>query len=201
MSSRERYMLVGFVLVALVLWGSLVLRQIKQGVKDRATAQLNLTQQNKILDSKTKVESDLAKAKTEFQNTPTEAQLLNEINGFVADSNLNTTDPLAGQGSAVVSGQKGQSKEIFNTNLVDVKFNKVSFRALADFASRVNRVEPVVAITELTITGAVNQDPHFVNGEMKISSLELIAGKLDLPSSSAPATPASVATIPAASNN
>lgn len=173
-------MLLAFVWAAVLMWGSLQLKQVNTLKSDYLSRTSMLKQQQMSLDQKDQVDQKINYYNQIFQKSISAAALVNMVHTFVQQTNM--TPPTISS-----SRQTAQKDSIFNINSVTVNFNRVKFEDLVNFTSKVLAEKPYLVIDELTMTPETI-NPTLMDGSMRINSLELKKGALD--TSAAPSTSA-----------
>lgn len=173
-------MLLAFVWAAVLMWGSLQLKQVNTLKSDYLSRNSMLKQQQLSLDQKDQVDQKINYYKQVFQKSISAAALVNMVHTFVQETGM--TPPTISS-----SRQTAQKDSIFNINSVTVNFNRVQYRDLVNFTSKVLAEKPYLVIDEVTMTPE-SINPTLMDGSMRINSLELKKGALD--TSSAVATTA-----------
>ncbi len=179
MSSRERFMLMAFVWVGILLWGSVLLKQINALKTDMKSKNVTLEGQKISLDQQHAVEDKINNYNKIFQKSISSAALVSMVNGFVSQSQM----PRPTITSTRTTGQKDS---VFNINTVTVNFNRVPFLDLVHFISLVHTQKPYLVIDEVKTTPE-NINPTLMDGMIRINSLELKPHALDA-ASAQPAT-------------
>jgi len=178
MSPRERTMLLGFAWAVVVLWGSLLLRQAKAVRADIAAKQAVLKSQQDSLNQKPKVMTQIAYYQEKFKTSVSAGELMSRTTTYYKAAGVVPAPTI----NAIRNDAKKES--IFNVNSVSVHFTRTPFRNLADLTSRVLADKPYLIINDLTMSPE-RTDPRLMTGDMRIFSLELKPGALDV---SAPAS-------------
>jgi hypothetical protein len=177
MSPRERVMLLGFAWAVVVLWGSLLMRQVKSMRAEIATKQAVLKSQQDSLNQKPKVMTQIAYYQEKFKTSVSAGELMSRATTYYKG---------AGMPAPTINAIRNDSKKesIFNVNSISVHFTKTPYRSLVDFTSRVLADKPYLIINDLTVSPE-RTDPRLMTDDMRIFSLELKPGALDV---SAPAS-------------
>jgi hypothetical protein len=172
MSPRERVMLLGFAWATVILWGSLLMRQVKALRLDISAKQTVLKTQLDALNKKPKVLMDIAYYQDKFKTSVSPTDLVNRVTAYYKASGVPTPG---------ISTNRNDSKKesIFNVNSVSVHFARTPFRSLVDFTSRVLADKPYLIVDDLTMTPE-RSDPRLMTGDMRIFALELKPGALDV---------------------
>jgi hypothetical protein len=177
MAPKERLILLGVAWVVVLLWLTLLTGQIKRVRADYTLRQLQLKTQQGSLDKRGTVEANIKKYQEIFKTTILSADLVNKVKGY-ADA--------AGLMNTTITSQRPDSKKesIFTINAVTLHFSKAPERNLADFCSKIEADQPYLIINELTMTPGTGNtpinNPRLKDGDIRISSLELKPGALDV---------------------
>jgi hypothetical protein len=177
MSPRERIMLLGFVWVAVLLWGSMLSGQIKALRTNITVTQAKLRTQQDSLNKKLVVEAKIKNYQQVFQTTVSSTELVKRVRNYGV---------AAGIPAPTISSGASESKKdsIFDVNTVTMHFAKTPLRSLADFANRIEDDHPYLVIDELDEQAEL-LNPRLMDGEIRVKSLDLKPGALDVSSGSA----------------
>lgn len=173
-------MLLAFVWVGILLWGSVLLKQINTLKGDMKAKNVVLDGQKLSLDQQHEVEDKINNYNKIFQKSISSAALVNLANTFVSETGMPRP-------TITSSRQTGQKDSIFNINTVTVTFNRVPFPQLVDFVSHVLSQKPYLVIDEVKMTPE-NINPTLMDGTVRINSLELKPHALDANAATAAAT-------------
>src|SRR5262245_33595377 len=111
MSSRERAMLLSFVGMIVLLWGSLLLRQAKTLKTDLNNEQSTKSKQELVLKDLDSFEKSIASYTTEFSHSYTAGALYSKVQGFLVECSINTNGNLQTNAGA-------NKDKLFNINSV-----------------------------------------------------------------------------------
>lgn len=165
-------MLLAFVWVAILLWGTMLLKQINALKADLKSKNIVLEGQKISLDQQHDVEEKLNNYNKIFQKSISSAALVSMTNSFVQETGM----PRPTITSTRTTAQKDS---IFNINTVTVNFNRVPLSpALVDFISHVLSQKPYLVIDEFKATPQTI-NPTLMDGMIRINSLELKPHALD----------------------
>jgi hypothetical protein len=179
MSPRERFMLLAFAWAGVILWGFLLLNQVKTVRTSITQKQAQLKTQVETLNQKPKVLTEIGYYQDKFKTSVDGTELLSRVTNYYKASGMPT--PGIHQ-----IGNDSKKASIFNVNSVSVNFSHTPYRSLVDFTTRVEADKPYLIINEFVGTPD-RTDPRFMTGEIRINSLQLNPGALDVS-----ATPAAV---------
>jgi hypothetical protein len=179
MSTRERFILLAFAWVAVIIWGQMLSAQVKKLRVDITVTQSTLKKQQDSLNKKLSVEAKIKNYQQVFQTSIDSTALVPRVRNYAVAANIP---------SPTISSSATEAKKdsIFNVNAVTIHFAKTPLRDLVDFAARVNNDHPYLVIDEVDISDEL-LNPRLMDGEIRVKSLELKPGALDV--SSSPAKP------------
>ncbi len=172
MTPRERFMLLAFAWTAVILWGTMLSSQVKTLRTNITLTQSLLKKQQDSLNKKQSVEAKIKNYQQIFKTTVSSTELVPRVRDFAVAANI--------PAPTISSGASESKKEsIFNVNAVTVHFSKTPLRDLVDFASRVLADHPYLVIDEVNFNAEL-LNPRLMDGEMRVKSLELKPGALDV---------------------
>lgn len=174
MSPRERNMLIAFVWVAVIIWVSMLSSQFKALRMSITTTQAQLKKQQDSLNKKQSVANETKKYNQIFQTKIDSTALVPRVRNYAVAADI--------PAPTISSGATESKKDaIYTTSVVTIHFTKTPLRNLADFCYRVEADHPYLAIDELYYS-AEPLNPHLLDGEMRVKSIELKPGALDVTS-------------------
>ena len=172
MSPRERNMMLLFAWAVVLLWGSLLIRQVKALRLDIAAKQVVLKKQGDALAQKPKVLTDIAYYQQKFMTSVDSTELFKRVTKYYQTAEM--PPPLINP-----SRNDSAKESIFNVNSVTVHFSRTPFASLVKFTTLVDDDKPYLIIKDLT-GSPERTDPRLMTGEITIFSLELKQGALDV---------------------
>ena len=165
MSLRERFLLLCFIIVGLVVWALSILDHSVASVRT-----LNLN--NEILSNfkETLAQSGAAdallveaRAGLDQSKTFSAPQLVGRIDSIARETNLNSFD---------ISSPSTNSTELFSFHNVRLNIKRAQLEELIRFDQEVKKHSPYVALTQFQIT-ANARDPRMLDAIFELVSFEL----------------------------
>ncbi len=172
MSPRERFMLLAFAWTAVILWGSMLSTQVKSLKTDITLTQSNLKKQQDSLNKKQSVEAKIKNYQQFFKTTIDSTALVPRVRNYAVAANI----PAPTISSGAIESKKDS---IFTVSSVTIHFAKTPLRNLVDFASRILADHPSLVIDEVNFSAEL-LNPRLLDGEVRVKSLELKPGALDV---------------------
>jgi len=165
-------MLLAFAWTAVIIWGSMLSNSVKKLRTDITITQSLLKKQQDSLNKKLAVEAKIKNYQQVFKTTIDSTALVPRVRNYAVAANI----PAPTISSGAIESKKDS---IFNVNSVTVHFTKTPLRDLVDFAERVLNDHPYLVIDEVDINAEL-LNPRLMDGEMRVKSLELKPGALDV---------------------
>ncbi len=171
MSPRERLMLLAFAWGVVIMWGSLLIGQVKTVKANINSRQVTLNKQDASLKQRPEVEQKIKHYQDLFKTSVSSTDLVNRVTTYYRAAEMP---------APTINSNRNDSRKdsIFNINSVTVHFVRTPFRSLVDFTSRVLADEPNLIIDELKI-GPERSNLLQMTGDIRIFALELKPGALD----------------------
>ena len=177
MSSRERFMLLAVAWAVVIMWGSLLIGQVKTVKANITQRQVALKKQDTSLAQKPVVEQKIKHYQDIFKTSVSMTDLVNRVTSYYQAAKMPPP---------TINSNRNDTKKdsIFNINSVTIHFARTPLRTLTHFLSLVNNDEPNLIIDEL-VSSPERSNLTLMSGDVRIFALELKPGALD--STSAPA--------------
>jgi type II secretory pathway component PulM len=167
MLPRERFMLIAFVWVMVLIWLGAFMNQVKAMKATIADTQSKLEEQKTWLDQKDIINSKLEDLTVKFEHSYNANELYDTVNQLLKD------DKDLPAAAFTVTQEATRKQKIFNVNTVTVRLKSVPWRNLIEFTQKIRLKQPYFTFERFHVV-AEPLNPTIYTADMRINSLELI---------------------------
>jgi hypothetical protein len=163
---REKLLLLGFVLIGVVWWGSAFASRAGKFWRDQRSTTLTLAEQQQWLNNRTAIEAAAQKAASKLDPSQTldRTRLASAVGQAAHDAGLRNNY----SSNPVPSETNGQ----FTVHSVDFTVTNADFLMLEQFYLNLHKRAPYIGIETFTLRSNVN-DSNKLNLVVRVSSVEI----------------------------
>jgi hypothetical protein len=165
-SLREKFLMLGFVLILLVIWTQSFLNRSGQWNDQRAIASIELLTQQQWLDRETQYAEQLAKAleKVDPSKTFSAAQLSGKVDALIREIKL--------ESNADIDPVQTRNGEIFNDHTMRLRLKGISLAQFIVLNNILKKNSPYIEAKSIRITKN-QRKPQEMNIRFEINSFDL----------------------------
>ena len=166
-SLREKYLLLGFALIILIVWTQSVLERTNQWNEQRTLTKVELSTQQQWLDREAQYEEQLKAAleKVEPSKTFTAAQLSGKVDEIIRRIQL--------ESKADLDPVQSKSGEIFNDHTMRLRVNNISIEQFIRLNTALKLNSPYIEPKSIRISKN-QRKPTEMNVRFEINSFDLV---------------------------
>lgn len=163
---REKFLLLGFILVLFIIWSQSFLTKASTWNSERESASIELINQQKWLDREVQYAEALAIAleKVEPSKTFSAAQLSGQVDAVIREIKL--------EGKTDIDPVQTRTSEIFNDHTMRLRLKGVTVQEFINFNRRLKSFSPYIAPESIRITKNQRR-PQEMNIRFDINSFDL----------------------------
>jgi len=165
---REKVLLVAFVAIGLVLWGSAFFKRANRQWRAHRVLAVELAEQKQWLSNQASIEAAAASAVKNLDPSRTldETRLVGEVSALAREHNL--------KGMANDTPQTERSGQ-FAVHTMLVTIPRVPFQAVKNFYAALAARSPYIGVEQLTLSNdRVNPNQDSLNVVLRVTSVEII---------------------------